>query len=163
MSPSSVLSVCSLRDRPHIGIIGAAECSPDVAALAEEVGRQVAESGAVIVCGGLSGVMEAASRGAMGVGGLVIGILPGSARCQANPCVSIAVATGLNEVRNLVIIHTADSLIAIGGSYGTLSEIGFALKAGKRVVGLQTWPVRGIVEASSPEQAVVLALSVTQD
>lgn len=108
------------------------------------------------MCGGLTGVMEAACRGAKRVGGTTIGILPGHERRDANEHVDIAIATGLGEARNLAIIRTADGLIAIDGSHGTLSEIGFALRMGKRVIGLQTWDIAGVVRAESPEQALEL-------
>jgi uncharacterized protein (TIGR00725 family) len=105
----------------------------------------------------MGGVMEAACRGAKAAGGLTIGILPGPDKTGANDYVDIAIATGLGEARNLAIIRTADVLIAVGGSYGTLSEIGFALKAGKKVVGLKTWDIKGIVPAATAEDAVRLA------
>ena len=141
----------------YIGVIGAGECDPELGMLAEAVGRGIAEAGAVLVCGGMDGVMEAACRGAKAVGGLTVGILPGPDRSGANECVDVAIATGINEARNLAIIRTADSLVAVGGSYGTLSEIGFALKAGKKVVGLRTWDIKGIVPARTAEEAVRLA------
>jgi uncharacterized protein (TIGR00725 family) len=125
--------------------------------LAEAVGRGAAETGAVLVCGGMGGVMEAACRGARAAGGLTIGILPGPTRADANPYVDVAIATGINEARNLAIIRTSDILIAVGGSYGTLSEIGFALKAGKKVVGLRTWDIAGMVPAATAEDAIRLA------
>lgn len=147
-----------MRTRPHVGVIGAGDCDAALAALAEAVGRRIAEAGAVLVCGGAGGVMEAACRGAKTAGGLTVGILPGKDRAEANPFVDIAIATGINEARNLAIIRTADVLVAVGGSYGTLSEIGFALKAGKRVVGLETWDIKGVEKADSPEAAVSVAL-----
>jgi hypothetical protein len=143
--------------RRYIGVIGAGECDAELGKLAETVGRGIAEAGAILVCGGMGGVMEAACRGAKAKGGMTIGILPGPDRSEANAYVDIAVATGINEARNLAIIRTADALIAVGGSYGTLSEIGFALKAGKRVVGLKTWDIKGIVLARTAEDAVRLA------
>ena len=127
--------------------------------LAEEVGRLIARAGAALVCGGMGGVMEAACRGAKSEGGLTIGILPGPDRGGANSCVDIAIATGLGEARNLAIIRTSDVLVAVGGSYGTLSEIGFALKMGKRVVGLRTWDIEGVTPAATPAQALRLALA----
>ncbi len=145
------------RLRGYIGVIGAGECDSELGKLAEAVGRRIAEAGAVLVCGGMGGVMEAACRGAKVAGGLTIGILPGPERSGANRHVDIAIATGINEARNLAIIRTADALVAVGGSYGTLSEIGFALKAGKRVVGLKTWDIKGMVPAASAEEAVRLA------
>jgi uncharacterized protein (TIGR00725 family) len=145
------------RLRRYIGVIGAGECDAEFGKLAEAVGRGIAEAGAVLVCGGMGGVMEAACRGAKVAGGLTIGILPGPERGGANGYVDIAIATGINEARNLAIIRTADALVAVGGSYGTLSEIGFALRMGKRVIGLKTWDISGIVPARTAEDAVRLA------
>ena len=128
--------------------------------MAYEVGRLLAEAGCAIVCGGLGGVMEAACRGARSASGLTIGILPGPTRTDANPYVDVAIATGMGEARNVVIVRTADVLVAVGGGFGTLSEIGHALRLGKRVVGLGTWEVSrggrdaGILRASTPEEAV---------
>jgi uncharacterized protein (TIGR00725 family) len=142
----------------YVGVIGQGECGPELAAKAEEVGRRIAEAGAILVCGGMGGVMEAACRGAKNAGGTTVGILQGSERGEGNAHLSIAVATGLGEARNLAIIRTADVLIAVGGSYGTLSEIGFALKMGKKVVGLETWEIDGIIRAAAPAEALRLAL-----
>jgi len=132
---------------------------------AERVGRALAERGAVVVCGGRGGVMEAACRGAKDAGGATLGILPGLDRSDANPYVDVAVPTGLGEARNALVVRAADALIAVGGQWGTLSEIALAMPAGKRVVGLGTWelnrggrPVEGIFAAADPEQAVELAL-----
>jgi uncharacterized protein (TIGR00725 family) len=108
----------------------------------------------VVVTGGLGGVMEAACRGARDADGTTIGILPGSDRSAANPYVDVAMPTGLGEARNALVVRAADALVAIGGAYGTLSEIAFALKAGKRVVGIGTWEVEGVEPADSPEAAV---------
>jgi uncharacterized protein (TIGR00725 family) len=141
----------------YIGVIGAGECDAELAHLAEAVGRGIAEAGAILVCGGMGGAMEAACRGAKAVGGMTVGILPGSHRAGANQYVDVAIATGIGEARNLAIIRTSDALVAVGGSYGTLSEIGFALKMGKKVVGLRTWDIKGIVPAVSAEEAVRLA------
>jgi uncharacterized protein (TIGR00725 family) len=112
----------------------------------------------VLVCGGLGGVMEAACKGAKGSGGTTVGILPGTDRTAANPYVDTAIATGLGEARNAIVARSADALIAIGGAYGTLSEIAFALKAGKRVVGLGTWEVEGVEAADSPAAAAEAVL-----
>jgi uncharacterized protein (TIGR00725 family) len=112
----------------------------------------------VIVCGGLGGAMEAACRGAKGAGGTTLGLLPGLDRRDANPYVDVAVPTGLGEARNALVVRAADALIAVGGGYGTLSEIGLALRTGKRVVGLGTWEIDGIEPASSPERAVEAVL-----
>jgi uncharacterized protein (TIGR00725 family) len=132
---------------PVVGVIGESQFSdPSHEALAEQTGRLIAQSGWVLVCGGLTGVMEAACRGAHTAGGLTVGILPGSDRDEANPHVAVAVPTGLGQGRNVVIALMADALIAVGGGFGTLSEIGYALRSGKPVVGLRTW------EATRPGQ-----------
>lgn len=144
------------RNRLFVGIIGAGECDAELMELARKVGKGIAEMGAVLVCGGLGGVMSAACEGVKEKEGLTIGILPGTEKIEANPFVDIAIATGLGEARNLIIIRTADVLVAIGGSYGTLSEIGFALKMGKRVIGLHTWQIEGIIQAESIEQVLEL-------
>ncbi len=150
----------------HVAVIGPGEASAAELEAAEEVGRLLAQRGAVVVCGGLGGVMEAVSRGAEGAGGTTIGILPGGDRGAANPHVTVAVATGIGEARNAIVARTADAVIAVGGAYGTLSEIALALRAGKRVVGLGTWelarggePDAGVLVARGPEEAVALALS----
>jgi uncharacterized protein (TIGR00725 family) len=114
----------------------------------------VAERGAVLVCGGLGGAMEAACRGARAAGGTTVGILPGSERADANPYVDIALPTGLGEGRNALVVRTADALIAVGGGYGTLSEIALALRHGKPVIGVDTWDIEGVVFVDSPEAAV---------
>ena len=126
--------------------------------LAERVGEELARRGVVLVCGGLGGAMEAACRGARGAGGLTVGILPGSDRSAANPFVDVALATGLGEARNALVAGTADAMIAVGGGYGTLSEIAFALRAGKPVVGVAGWEIEGMTPAASAEEAVTLAL-----
>jgi uncharacterized protein (TIGR00725 family) len=128
-------------------------------AAAERVGALVAQRGAVLVCGGLGGVMEAACRGARQEGGTAVGILPGLDRSAANPHVDVALATGLGEARNALVVRAGDALIAVGGGYGTLSEIALALKAGKRVVGLGTWEIEGVESADGPQAAVDLALT----
>lgn len=127
-------------------------------ASAEQVGRELAARGAVLVCGGLGGVMEAACRGAKDAEGTTIGILPGSDRSAANRFVDVAIATGLGEARNALVVRAADAVIAIGGGYGTLSEIALALKAGKHVVGLGTWEIDGVEPAGSPDAAVEAVL-----
>jgi uncharacterized protein (TIGR00725 family) len=151
-----------VRGRPYIAVIGAGTCDETEAALAEEVGRLLGRAGALVVCGGLGGVMEAACRGAKGAAGVTLGLLPGLDRADANTWVDVAVPTGLGEARNVLVVRTADAVIAIGGEFGTLSEIGFALKTGKPVVGLGTWdlPRRpdAIVRASSAAEAVSLAI-----
>jgi uncharacterized protein (TIGR00725 family) len=140
-----------------VAVVGPGEASPEQEAMAEEVGRLLARRGAVVVCGGLGGVMEAACRGARGEGGIAVGILPGLDRGAANPHVSVAVPTGLGEARNALVVRAADAMIAVGGAYGTLSEIALALKAGKPVVGLGTWEIDGVQRAEVPEAAVETA------
>lgn len=151
--------------RAYVAVAGPGRCDPDAATVAEEVGRELASRGAVLVCGGLGGVMEAACRGAKQAGGTTLGILPGSDRGAANRWVDVAVATGLGEARNTLVVRAADALVAVGGEFGTLSEIAFALKTGVRVVGLGTWelakdgaPVEAFPRAGSAAEAVELAL-----
>ena len=149
-----------------IGVIGGSQCTSHQAELAREVGRLLAEQGVVLVCGGGGGVMEAACQGALEAGGFTLGILPGSDPATANRHVRLAIPTGLGEARNVVLVLTAQALIAIGGEGGTLSEIGLALRHGKKVLALESWALRqpdgnppsGLVEAKNPEQAVRLAL-----
>lgn len=147
-----------------IAVIGNAECPVDVARQAEEVGRLLADAGATLICGGLGGVMEAACRGTKGAGGLTIGILPGTSRQEANPYVDIPIATGMGQARNVIVAISAQAVIAISGGYGTLSEIGLALKHGVPVVGLGSWQLPGehLVLAKGPEDAVAKALDLAQ-
>ena len=151
--------------RVHVAVIGGATASAVECTAAEEVGRRIAEAGAVLVCGGLGGVMEAACRGARAAGGTTIGILPGTDRLEANDFVEVAIPTGIGEARNAIVVGTADAVVAVGGEFGTLSEIALALKAGRAVIGLDTWelarrgiPVDGVRPATGPEEAVALAL-----
>jgi hypothetical protein len=123
----------------YLAVVGAGIPDPESDALAEEVGRAIAEHGAYLVCGGLEGVMEAACRGAKSAGGTTIAILPTLDRSAANPYVDYAIPTGMGEMRNALVVRSADAVIAIGGEFGTLSEIAFALKTGKPVIGLRTW------------------------
>jgi uncharacterized protein (TIGR00725 family) len=139
-----------------ISVIGAG--SPDAKARqwAQEVGRLVAGRGFGVVCGGLGGVMEAACQGCNEAGGLTVGILPGTDADQANPWVRVAIPTGMGQVRNVMVVMAGCGAIAVAGGPGTLSEIGHAMKMGRPVVGLGTWPVPGLAEADSPEEAVEL-------
>jgi uncharacterized protein (TIGR00725 family) len=149
----------------HVGVIGEGVCSARVASQAERVGAAIARAGAVLLCGGLRGVMEAASRGAAGAGGLVVGLLPGFRRGDANRWVTIPIVTGMDQARNVVLVRSCDAVIAVGGRYGTLSEIALALKLGIPVVGLRTWRLRQpegrrvpLLTAATPEEAVARAL-----
>lgn len=147
-----------IRKRHRIAVIGGSRAGRQAVEAAFEVGRLIARSGAVVVCGGLGGVMEAACRGAREEGGLVVGILPGGSPADANPWVDIPIATGLGYTRNALVVMNADAVIAVDGEYGTLSEIAYGKIHGKKVVGLDTWEVKGIVAAATPEEAVRMAL-----
>ncbi len=151
------------RKRIRIGVIGGARPEARFEQTAREVGRRIAEAGAVLVCGGLAGVMRAAARGAREAGGLTIGILPGARTSDANPYIDIPVATGLGYTRNSLVAMNADVLIAVDGEFGTLSEIAYGRIFGKPVIGLETWEVKGVERAESPESAVRLALSLVSD
>jgi uncharacterized protein (TIGR00725 family) len=149
----------------YIGVIGENEPPPHLLEAAEAVGRCVAEAGAIVVCGGLGGVMEAACRGAQAAGGITIGILPGSDRRQANPYLTYAIPTGLGYVRNILVVRSADAVIAVGGKFGTLSEIAYAMIEGRPLFGLETWTLGRadlpdpIVRAASPRDAVAKAVA----
>lgn len=151
-------------DKALIAVIGAGRCDEKTFALAEQVGRELAQRGAIIVCGGLGGVMEAACKGAKSASGQTIGILPGTNRADANPYVDIPIVTGMGEARNVMVVRSARAVIAISGEYGTLSEIAFALRFGIPVIGLNTWQaLRGdkpleIIEAKDAHHAVELAM-----
>jgi len=152
-----------------IAVIGDSSCSPEEAKLAESVGELLAQQGTTIVCGGLGGVMEAACRGAKSKGGLTIGILPGKDPSATNPWVDIPVVTGIGEARNVAVVKSAQAVIAIGGRYGTLSEIAYALKSNIPVVGLNTWSLSrngqkddSIIRVRSAAEAVDKAISLTK-
>jgi len=158
-----------VRPVPYIALCGPGQANDQEVAWAEQVGRLVAQAGAVLVCGGLGGVMDAAARGAESVGGISVGLLPGEERDEAGPHLTVAVPTGLGEARNALVVRAADAVIAISGEFGTLSEIALALKMGKPVVGLSTWelakggrPVDAIVRATTPEEAVKAALDAIE-
>jgi uncharacterized protein (TIGR00725 family) len=130
---------------------------------AEVIGREAAARQVVLVTGGLTGVMEAAAKGAKAAGGLTIGILPGSSPHDANPYIDLPIATGLGEARNIIIVRTAEVLIAVGGGYGTLSEIAFALRLQKPVIGLDTWhAVESIVHVRTPQEAITEAFALLE-
>lgn len=145
----------------YIGVVGPDPAPEEVASRAEEVGRLLARAGAVLVCGGLGGVMEAAARGAEAEGGTSIGLLPGTSRQGANPHLTLSIPTGMGEMRNVLVVRASDAVIALAGEFGTLSEIAFALKTGVPVVGLETWELAKAGKridpfhlAQSPEEAV---------
>ena len=142
----------------YIAVVGPGEASPAEARDAEAIGRAIAEVGATLVCGGLGGVMAAACRGAAQAGGMTVGILPGSDRAAANEWVRVALPTGLGELRNGLVVRAADVVVAVGGAYGTLSEVALALKTGVPVIGLGTWEIDGIRVVDSPREAVDVAI-----
>jgi uncharacterized protein (TIGR00725 family) len=144
----------------YVAVVGPGEATATESDAAEAVGRALAQAGAVVVTGGLGGVMEAACRGARDAGGLTVGILPGPDRSAANAAVTVALATGLGELRNGLVIRSADAVVAVGGAYGTLSEVALALKTGVPVVGLNTWEIEGIEPADAPAEAVERALAL---
>lgn len=152
-----------------IAVIGGSQCTPEQSTKAETVGRELARRGVVLVCGGLGGIMEAASRGAAIEQGMTIGILPGTDPESANPYIKVPVATGLGEARNIAVVKSAHAVIAIDGDYGTLSEIAFALKQGKPVIGLNTWElwqegkkIDTIIECTDAVDAVEKAVKLAQ-
>jgi uncharacterized protein (TIGR00725 family) len=158
-----------VKDALYVSVCGSGDAAPDVIALGEEVGSRLAAANAIVVCGGLSGVMEAVCRGAKSAGGTTVGILPGTERSDANPFVDVAIPTGLGESRNALVARAADALIAIGGEFGTLSEIALALKIGTPVIGLWTWELHrrdevddAIKAADTPAEAVDLVLRLAE-
>ena len=151
----------------YVSVIGPGDADPDALDAAEQVGRALAQHGAVLVCGGRGGVMEAACRGARAGGGTTVGILPDPDRSHANAYLDVALPTGMGELRNGLVARAGDAVIAVGGEFGTLSEIAFALKLGRPVVGLRTWElaragqrVDAIVAVSTPAEAVSRALEL---
>ena len=142
----------------QIAVVGAASCTADETSAAEEAGRRIAEAGAILVCGGRGGVMEAACRGAVETGGVAVGILPGDIS-GANRFCTVTIPTGLGIARNAVVVSAAGAVIAVGGAYGTLSEIAMALKLGRPVFGLRSWEIPGVVPCMSAEEAVIQAVS----
>jgi hypothetical protein len=142
-----------------IAVIGGAQCSEEIYELARQAGREIAKAGAMLMCGGLLGVMEAACRGAKEAGGMTIGILPGKTKDEANAFVDLPFVTGFNDARNVIIARSADGVIAVDGAYGTLSEIAFALKFGKPVAGLKlSFDIPQVAQAATAAEAVNLLL-----
>lgn len=142
----------------QIGVIGGAECSPEIYEIAREVGGEIAKNGFSLVCGGLGGVMEAACRGAKEADGITIGILPTSNKRDANPYIDHVIPTGLGHARNILVVHASDALVAVDGEAGTLSEIAIALKVGKPIVGIKTWELEGRVPLAEGGRASVAML-----
>jgi uncharacterized protein (TIGR00725 family) len=147
----------------YVAVIGPSSAGPEEVAAAEEAGRLLAGRDCVVVCGGLGGVMEAVARGARSAGGTVVGLLPGRDRRDGNAHLTVAITTGLGEMRNALVVRAADVVLAIGGAYGTLSEIAFALRTGVPVVGIGTWALDDVVAAPGPAEAVELALALAEE
>ncbi len=154
-----------------IGVVGRGDqCPPESYALAEDVGREIARRGHVVICGGLNGVMEAACKGAKSAGGTTIGILPGGDPRSANRYVDLPIVTDMGFARNIIVVLTASVLIAVHGEYGTLSEVAYALGYGIPVVGLRTWTLTrpdgvvddGTISATGPADAVEKAIAAGQ-
>lgn len=154
----------NLKDKKLIAVIGQGkDCTTEITNLAEEVGYYIAQQGSVLICGGLYGVMEAACRGAKKGNGLTIGILPTTSKDDANPYVDIPIVTGISVARNVIIVRTADAVIAVGGFYGTLSEIAYSLALDKPLVGLKTWNLdKKIHQVNTAKEAVELAFKLTE-
>ena len=155
-----------LRGRPRIGVIGSSSCPPAAREVARQVGHLIARAGAILICGGRGGVMEAAARGAKEAGGVTVGILPGNSDAEANPYIDIPIVTGLGMARNAVNVLSSQAVIAVAGAYGTLSEIALARVYGIPVIGLGTWHLtdpegktpEDLLGAQTPQEAVELAL-----
>ncbi len=146
----------------YVAVVGASQATDADMRDAEEVGRLLAQRGAITVCGGRGGVMAGAAKGAAQAGGTVVGMLPGEDRGDANEWVTVSLPTGMGELRNGLIVRAAEVVIAIGGSYGTLSEIALALSAELKVHGLHTWAIEGVEAVDAPEVAVELALAAAR-
>ena len=156
-----------LRFKPRIGVMGSGSCSPEIYELARKVGFLIGQKGAILISGGMGGIMEAAAKGAKEAGGITIGILPGNDAAEANRYIDIPIVTDLGNARNIINVLTSQAIIAVRGAYGTLSEIALAMKCCIPVVGLQTWSLVSpegealpITSANSPEEAVDAALSL---
>lgn len=147
-----------MKNKLRIGVIGGAKPEAKFRRAALEVGQLIAEKKAILVCGGLSGVMEAAAKGAKQKGGFTIGILPGNFPEDANRYIDIAIATGLGYTRNSLVVMNSDILIAIDGGYGTLSEIAYGKVHKKKVIGIGTWDIDGVIKVDTPEEAVEKAI-----
>jgi len=144
--------------RRYVAVCGASEATESQMAAAREVGRLLAEAGAVVINGGMGGVSAAASEGASGAGGVVVGLLPEAHRAGSNQFLTVALPTGMGQARNVLIVTAAQSVIAIGGGWGTLSEIAIAKRLGRPVVTLDSWPITGLESVATPAEAVRMAL-----
>ncbi len=163
------MNTSDLRSRLRLAVIGPNECSAEDEALGRAIGREIARAGAILICGGLGGMMEAAARGAKEAGGLCIGILPGERDADANPHIDIPLPTGLGAYRNVLVVRTAHAVIAVSGRYGTLTEMAYALRFRTPVVALRSWSLiqngkadPGLHTAQTPAEAVRTALQLAQ-
>lgn len=138
----------------NIAVVGGHKCTKEIYRIAQEVGKLIAEAGWILICGGKTGVMEAACKGAKEADGLTVGILPGSEADEANKYVDVKLPTGLGYARNFLVVRAADAIIAIDGEYGTLSEIAFAFNDPRPIVGIDTWDIEGIKKVNTPQEAV---------
>ncbi len=139
----------------RIAVIGAGICESSIYEMARQVGYLLAEKGAIVYCGGLGGVMEAAAQGAKEAGGLTVGILPGNKASEANPYIDVPVVTAMSHARNAILVRSVEAVVAVSGGYGTLSEIALALKMWRPVIGLNTWPgIEGVHYVASPQEAI---------
>jgi uncharacterized protein (TIGR00725 family) len=154
-----IIIMSEWRKRIRIGVIGGSSPDDRAILMAFRVGQAIGEAGAILVCGGLGGVMEAAASGAKKAGGLTVGLLPGASTDEANPSIDLPIATALGYSRNSLVALNSDVLIAVAGEFGTLSEIAYGNIYGKKVIGLDTWEVKGVIKAKTPEEAVQMALN----
>lgn len=166
-SSGAIIAIRMAEKQKIIAVIGGGNCTKKEAKMAEEVGRELAKRGVTLVCGGLGGIMEAACRGASSEGGTTVGVLPGDNSHSANPYVQIPIVTNMGYARNIAVVKSAQAVIAIGGSYGTLSEISHALQSGIPVIGLNTWSLsrnnkqdKSIIPAQNAAEAVEKALDL---
>ena len=149
--------------KPVIAVIGAGQCSKKLQDMAAAVGRYIAENGGVLVCGGLGGIMEGAARGAKEAGGTTIGIIPTDNKADANAFIDYVIVTGLGHARNILVVNTADAIVALPGKYGTLTEMAFALNAGKPIVSVSAWKLgEEIRQAEDPLEAARIALEMAR-
>jgi uncharacterized protein (TIGR00725 family) len=147
--------------KPIIAVVGAGKCSKKLRDQAADIGRYIAEHGGVVICGGLGGVMEGAARGAKEAGGVTIGIIPSDNRADANEFIDYVIPTGFGEARNIIVVRTADAVIALPGKYGTLTEMAFALLAGKPVISVSAWKLGDeITQIEDPVEAAKVALEL---
>ena len=150
--------------KPVVAIIGAGKCSKKLRDMAAEAGKYVAEHGGVVVCGGMGGVMEGAARGAHEAGGVTIGVLPTTDRADANEFIQYVIPTGFGEARNAIVVRCADAVLAFPGKYGTLSEMAFALKAGKPLVSVSAWKLGDNIEqVDDPLEAAARAFELAEE